>query len=333
MAGVNGPIRALKRATEPSLGVEGSVYHDLYFEGSPGRNDMFARELIRVHNGTYTGATIKALGSRHSTMTVKVPFLYDQIGYWLLDLLGRPVTTTLSGSTAFRHRFPFPVPVASGASGFSSGSFEAYNNVRWVKMLGGRAVTGRFNISATEHGTLDLTYLTQAATPIVDQPINDEGSDWDAAGSRALECSIQGTVVDLIKGSLEFDNKLVPFFTSRRTANLKRGKRNGLADLKFDGTFDWVDYVDSVKESFDNEEDVGLFVAEYMDTAHQLGSGVWHPRMAIVAENIIVETTDEPDDQGESANHAVGQSSYVNSASLTGYVEIDNNVPNYNAGT
>lgn len=331
----NGPIREVRLATEANYGVAAaSGYFKAAFDGSPNRQDEFQRKLMVIQNGTLTGKRLRALAGRHSTFNLKVPLLYDQAGYFLTHLFGQPATTPL-GSGAYRHMFQFPIPVSglSGTSLWLSASALIYNNVRWVQMLGCRANTGKFTIDAANEPYLEVAYVGQPASNYTDPvPELDMSLEFGATaiGPRDLIVNTNGVDAALIKATFDVDNKLVPFWTARRSASMNRLKRNGLADFKFDATFDWLQYTGSVKEKFDTEADLGDMEIEFLNSSLNIGTSAIHPRFYLHAHNLIIENTDEPDDNGESANHATGSGDFEDATyRMTASAILENGVASY----
>ena len=329
MANDNGPITAVVLGSESTYATETTAYHQIFADGKPNIQDVFVRKLIRVQNGTYTGSTIKALLQRHTTLQMKVPLMFDQAGYIFTHIFGFPATTSL-GSGAYRHQWLFPQPVS--ATSWASASAMVYNNIYWRKILGGRVARAQFDFSSTDVPMLDVTYLFQASSgnDSTAEPTYNVPNAFNALGSRLLQVNLNDVSAELIKGQVTFDNKLVPFWTARRSANMKRQKRNGLADLGFDFTLDWEDYADSPKEAYDTETDLGRLDAEWLSEEEVISTSALNPRLLITAKNLLIENAEEAEDQGESAVQCTGQGAYVvGPPAAMGSIVLENNIASY----
>lgn len=157
------PIRTLYFGLENVRGVLAATRQNMYMEvgSAPNAQDMFQRELIRVHNGTAVGSVLKALGPRHSELTLtNLPLFDDQTGWFLAALCGLPTDAAVSGTTTSLRDFTFKLgPTAAPPTA----SIQFYNGVRWRQMTGAVVTTAKISGGKEKSPRLDISFMSNSA--------------------------------------------------------------------------------------------------------------------------------------------------------------------------
>lgn len=161
----NSPIRTFLFGLENVTEVQAATLNNIYMEvgSAPDSQDMFNRQLFRVHNGTMVGAVLKALTTRSSSLALTgLPILADtQTAMLLSSYFGLPTSTQIASTGVYNHVFKL-----GPASEPKTCSLLFNNGVRWKRMLGAVSSTLKINQNKEVAPTMDISFIGHAAVTL-----------------------------------------------------------------------------------------------------------------------------------------------------------------------